>query len=82
MQRRFRDAEAEAVWATKRADHSDRQITNRAVLSAIKLYMKVKADLDADPDIIASGMNCLNESQYSRNDPLPGMEFPVRRTGA
>lgn len=53
------DAEAEAVWATKKGITPIGKITNRAVLSAIKTYMVVKRDLDLDPSIIAVGINCL-----------------------
>ncbi len=45
------------------------KITNRQILGAIKLYMKIKEDLDADPGIIAAGMNCLNESMYCDTTP-------------
>ena len=55
------------------------KITSRQILSAVKMYMKVKEDLDADPSIIAAGMNCLNKSMYQRYHPLPGLEPVVRR---
>ncbi len=63
------DSDAEAVWAAKRGITPIGKITNRAVLSAIKTYMVVKRDLDQDPTIIAVGINCLNESQYSDTTP-------------
>ena len=50
-------------------------LTNRAVLSAVKLYMKVKEDLDADPDIIAAGINCLNESHFCETTPCLAWNF-------
>lgn len=63
------DDKAQQVWM----DRADRtpvsKLTNRAILSAVKLYMQVKQDLDADPDIVAAGMNCLNESQYCETTP-------------
>ena len=63
------DSEAEAVWAAKKGTTPIGKITNRAVLSAVKTYMVVKRDLDQDPSIIAVGINCLNESQYSDTTP-------------
>ena len=45
-----------------------------ACRSAAKLYLAVREDLDADPAIGAAGINCLNESHFSRHHPLPGLE--------
>jgi L-fucose isomerase-like protein len=45
------------------------KIANRAILSAMKIYMAVERDLEQDPAIIAVGINCLNESQYSDTTP-------------
>ena len=44
-------------------------VSPRALLSAIKLYLAVKQDLEADPAIRAVGMNCLNESHFSDTTP-------------
>jgi len=44
-------------------------VSKRALLSAIKLYLAVKQDLEADPAIRAVGMNCLNESHFSDTTP-------------
>ena len=63
------DESAQRVWEEKKAHTPIENITNRAVLSAIKMYMAVKNDLDQDPDIIAAGMNCLNESMFSDTTP-------------
>ena len=41
----------------------------RPLLSAMKLYLAVKQDLDADPAIRAVGINCLNESHFSDTTP-------------
>lgn len=67
--RLIRDEDAQKVWEEKQSQTPISKLTNRAVLSAVKLYMKVKEDLDADPDIIAAGMNCLNESRYCETTP-------------
>jgi L-fucose isomerase-like protein len=44
-------------------------LSERAVLSAVKLYLAVRSDLSLDPSILAVGINCLNESQYSDTTP-------------
>ena len=44
-------------------------LSERAVRSAVKVYLAVRRDLDADPSIRAAGINCLNESHFS--DRLP-----------
>jgi len=63
------DAEAEAVWEPRAKKTPVRGLSKRAILSAVKIYMLVKKDLDADPDIIAAGINCLNESRFSDTTP-------------
>ena len=37
--------------------------------SALKLYLAVKREVDADPSIQGAGINCLNESEYSDTTP-------------
>ena len=69
------DEAAQKVWEQKRAQTPIGNITNRAILSAVKLYMAVKRDLDQDPDIIAAGMNCLNESMFSDTTPCLAWNF-------
>jgi hypothetical protein len=56
------DADADAVRQSRsiRAEG----VSERAMRSAIKLYLAVKRDVDADPSIFAVGMNCLNESHF------------------
>jgi L-fucose isomerase-like protein len=44
-------------------------VTSRSYLSALKLYLAVKHELDADPSIQAAGINCLNESHFSDTTP-------------
>jgi hypothetical protein len=67
--RAISDADAQKIWEERRAKTPVGKITNRQILSAIKLYIKIKEDLDADPAIIATGMNCLNESMYCDTTP-------------
>lgn len=63
------DEDAQAVWTEKQAGTPVDKISNRQILGAVKLYMKARQDLDADPSIIAVGMNCLNESMYCETTP-------------
>ncbi len=44
-------------------------VSDRSLYGAVKLMMKVTEDLDADADIKAVGINCLNESFYSDSTP-------------
>ncbi len=41
----------------------------RPVASALKLYVAVKREVEADPSIQGAGINCLNESEYSDTTP-------------
>ncbi len=63
------DESAQAVWEQRKARTPVGKITKRAILSAVKIYMALKAELDQDPDIIAAGINCLNESMFSETTP-------------
>ncbi len=67
--RAISDESAQIVWNQRKANAPVGNITNRAILSAVKTYMAVKAELDQDPDIIAVGINCLNESMFSETTP-------------
>jgi len=61
------DAEADVVardWNVSTDGLSDRALRN-----AVKLYLAVKRDLDADGSIRAAGINCLNESHFSDTTP-------------
>lgn len=69
------DEDAQKVWAERQANTPASGLTNRAILSAVKLYMQVKQDLDADPSIIAAGMNCLNESRFCETTPCLAWNF-------
>jgi hypothetical protein len=69
------DTEAEAVWQTRQAKTPIRNLSKRAILSAVKIYMMVKRDLDNDPSIISVGINCLNESRFSETTPCLAWNF-------
>jgi hypothetical protein len=63
------DAEAEAVWAQWKDRLNLGDISERARNSALKVYIMLKRELDADPSIRAMGINCLNESHFSDTTP-------------
>ncbi len=44
-------------------------VSHQAYLSALKVYLAVKDDVDAKPTIGAIGINCLNESHFSDSTP-------------
>jgi hypothetical protein len=69
------DEAAEKVWEQRKASTPIGKMTKRAILSAVKLYMAVKRDLDQDPDVIAAGINCLNESMFSDTTPCLAWNF-------
>jgi len=61
------DAEADRAargWAVPTQD-----LPRRALRSAVKLYLAIRRDLDADASIRAAGINCLNESHFSDTTP-------------
>jgi len=63
------DAEAEAAWQPWKGRVPLGAISRRALLSAVKVYLAVKSELDEDPSIMAAGINCLNESRFSDTTP-------------
>lgn len=67
--RAIKDEDAEAVWRSIEHKTPVRNLSKRAVLSAVKDYMIVKRDLDSDPSILSTGINCLNESRFSETTP-------------
>ena len=73
--REISDEAAEKIWQQRRANTPVGNITQRAILSAVKLYMAVKAELDKDADIVAAGINCLNESMFSDTTPCLAWNF-------
>jgi hypothetical protein len=63
------DEAAREVWAAWEARIPVGQVTEKQILSAVKVYMALKEELSQDPSIIAAGINCLNESHYSDTTP-------------
>lgn len=67
--RQIPDTDAEAVWSAWNDKVPTRDLSRRAILSALKIYLVVKQDLAGDPRIAAAGINCLNESRFSDTTP-------------
>ncbi|MHB8862214.1 MAG: hypothetical protein ACYC6N_07410 [Pirellulaceae bacterium] len=61
------DQEADQAWTHWTLPTAG--LSPRAVRSAVKVYLAVRRDLDADPSIRAAGINCLNESHFSDTTP-------------
>jgi len=65
--REIADDEARAVWDQWQLPAVG--ISERQMLSAIKVYIAIRRELDEDGDIRAVGINCLNESRFSDSTP-------------
>ena len=61
------DADADQAWAERQLPTGG--LSPHAIRSAVKMYLAVRRDLDADPSIRAAGINCLNESRFSDTTP-------------
>ncbi len=73
--RTITDEAAQKAWEERRGKTPVGAIKNKAILSAVKLYLKIKEDLDAYPDVIAVGMNCLNKSHFCDTTPCLAWNF-------
>jgi hypothetical protein len=67
--RNIPDGEARALWEQWKDRQEIGAISERALLSAVKVYLMVKRELDNNPACIAAGINCLNESHFSDSTP-------------
>ena len=63
------DSEAAREWMRLRDEVPLAGVSDRAALSAVKLYRAVRDDLDKEPAVLAVGINCLNESRSSDTTP-------------
>ena len=61
------DCEADEVW--RNWNLPTEGVSDRAIRSAVKLYLAVKRNLDQDDTIRGAGINCLNESHFSDTTP-------------
>ena len=65
--RTISDGEADEVWKQWQMDTEG--VSQRALRSAVKQYIAIKRELEADDAIVAVGQNCLNESYFSDTTP-------------
>ncbi len=63
------DDEAEAVWAQWQSRLHIGEMPRRALLSALKMYIALKREVEHDVTIGGVGINCLNESHFSDTTP-------------
>lgn len=63
------DDDAENVWRDWQSKTKIGETSQRALYSAVKIYIAVKRDLEKDARIKAAGINCLNESHFSDTTP-------------
>jgi len=79
--RNISDSLAQEVWETKKNKTPIGNVSKKAILGAVKLYIMVKKDLDANPDIVAAGINCLNESHFCETTPCLAWNFLYEDNG-
>jgi hypothetical protein len=75
------DEQALEVWKEWQDRIPVGDVTQRQIISAVKVYMALKKDIDADPSIIAAGINCLNESDYSDSTPCLAWNMLYEESG-
>ncbi len=63
------DAAAEAAWREWEGKVPLGEISHKALLSALKVYLALRSDLDGAGNVLAAGINCLNESHFSDSTP-------------
>ena len=75
------DAEAAKEWVRVRDEVPLADVSDRATLSAVKLYRAVRDDLDHEDGVLAVGINCLNESALLGHHALSGLGPALQRAG-
>jgi hypothetical protein len=63
------DQQAQAAWEPWQSRLDVTNLPTKALLSAVKIYLAVKNEIECDSAIQAVGINCLNESQFSDTTP-------------
>ena len=79
--RRISEAQAGAAFYEWRGKIPLGEMSPHALLSAVKLYLAVKEDLDSDPSIRAVGINCLNESHFCDTTPCLAWDLLFEERG-
>jgi hypothetical protein len=75
------DETARRAWREKQERVQLGDIPERALLSAVKLYLAVKEDLAGDASIRAVGINCLNESHFCDSTPCLAWDLLYEEQG-
>ena len=75
------DSEAAREWMRLRDEVPLAGVSDRAALSAVKLYRAVRDDLDKEPAVLAVGINCLNESAVLGHHAMSGLGPALYRAG-
>ena len=75
------DAEAEIVWNEWQGRLNFGSVAKESLFRALKMYIMLRREVDADPTIGGIGINCLNESHFSDTTPCLAwnMLFTERR---
>lgn len=63
------DDDARAEWERLRDRVPLGDVSKRATMSALKLYRAVRDELEEEDRVLAAGINCLNESEFSDTTP-------------
>lgn len=63
------ESRARAEWERLDGRVPVDDVGERRLVSALKLYLALRDDLDAEHDVVAMGVNCLNESACSDSTP-------------
>jgi hypothetical protein len=74
-------SDADARDALKTRPVPAEGVSERQLLSAMKLYLAVRRELDADPAIQGAGLNCLNESAFSDTTPCLAWDLLYQERG-
>jgi len=74
------DEEAAAVCADWNINKAP-DLTERAYLSAVKLYIAAKREIEAEGNVVGIGCNCLNESMYADTTPCLAWNMLFERDG-
>jgi hypothetical protein len=67
--REIPDEEAQATWGEWEGRLKIGDISPRSLMSALKVYLAVRREIETDPSIVGAGINCLNESRFSDTTP-------------
>jgi len=71
----------EAATALQNIRPAAEGLPKKALLSAVKIYLAAKRELEKDPSIRGIGINCLNESHFSDTTPCLAWSRIYEETG-